>query len=1406
MAAHFLKKGVGRGFEEKSRRKAGAGGARRWISFLLAFAMVFSVAAIGLTGPVKAAQGDAALQFNEKGEFKILQIADVQDNAKNGFMDETLNLINAAIRFSKPDLVVFTGDQIQEPSSLEDAKNSIQIMTNPLVSAGIPFAVVFGNHDASSKASKKQQMEYYMSLPGCVALVNDSDYSGSANDGCGNYYLPVQSSDGTKNAFNLWFFDSLDAAGDRNSHVTQAQIDWFDQKNAELGKIPGIVFQHICVPEIYQLLEGPLAGVTKENVNASAYPEAALCENDNQFYVKKPATTGMLGEGPCPNGYSDYTAGSDQYRSWVAQGNIQGAFFGHDHLNDIVGQTDDGIVLAQCKTIGSGDNYNNNSAANDAGRVPSQALRDQLAGTNGYRTITIYEDPAGQDVLAGTNFKTESFYEKDVIHERYLELTRLEKALALTPQKAQSYYTEASWSHFMQVMAEQARVAEDAAFQAWEAYDEARQNQANAIAASIEAAYNALAAKPAQGDLDAAAAPVLLAPEIVRVGAAENGLAKVEYGNHIQTGELDYSNKTWVENEADRQIKFFKDGATNISLTAPAGVTVSGPVRQEQNGVDYLVWTITGGTATAGETLCFQINYTYQDRAYQSRAYVYVDTVISPSGWYTFTRSSKAGIYANASAFYTNVLHVSTLTGKGVYAANGTGYYNYERNYAMDSSGSGYTGADDNFIGIAEQLDADGSVYQIGRAPDGRSDIGNSAPAGRFYGLRFWSPPKGNDAVLKYWTQWRNRPEKDSGSDNGERAKSDVYVDTSVTSDLSDLGLTFSTWIPANIRSSGNSDYSMVSRGLMIRRGSAAYQTWNEELPVNETGWVHGFQKDSAVLNARGQSFVTRFSGALPKNQETVTLVSQWYDANRSYGVGVWDTLYNRTYNGYELTFHTFDKGLLRSFLEQERAANRQASSYLETGRAHDTGAGAFSRYEAALKEAYRQLYQPDTDQASIDRALDELKKWTMYDPNETDYANGDMIRRFVLELAHPQEDRIEVRYSLSEPQTTGSWLLEPTVYSILDHYQAAQIQLSGSGADGAFVVSRAGEADVSFRVLDNGAQRMPGDLIGGRDGLAKGSYTDYRMALEMLVNDETPAGTYTGKLTLTFTNPPADGSYPSTAPVDVMTIDVVLVVEEGYIITIPADTNIPFFEEHTLLGGAMANLTARVQIPSGESVGLRVASKNGYSLQTDGSAYEIPYRLDEQKQAPDESGNIQMNYDPFSGAEYTMEQPHTKTSLAVSVTADAWRAVPIDTYSDVLTFTASYSGSGNVSPTSARLRNQAAPVGGERQPVALASDLMMRPSILKNDTNTAQQGGPVVSVNAPSETTAAETAAPKEPVTTAPSMADTTPAALPEPTAAPSAATQEPVTAKPASQKETAAIPPAANSAEPEEQAEPVS
>lgn len=103
--------------------------------------------------------------------------------------------------------------------------------------------------------------------------------------------------------------------------------------------LPSLLFQHIAVPEVYDLFkEVPawqLAGV-----RGSGGHEKQRYLPDPRFIYE-----GGLREGPCsPN------RNHGQFASWRACGDIVGAFFGHDHVNDFAG-VKDGIHLVAVPAV-----------------------------------------------------------------------------------------------------------------------------------------------------------------------------------------------------------------------------------------------------------------------------------------------------------------------------------------------------------------------------------------------------------------------------------------------------------------------------------------------------------------------------------------------------------------------------------------------------------------------------------------------------------------------------------------------------------------------------------------------------------------------------------------------------------------------------------------------------------------------------------------------------------------------------------------------------------------------------------------------------------------------------------------------------------------------------------------------
>lgn len=303
----------------------------RIIAALLVAAVLFASAMP--SAAAQGAQGAGPLRFNDDGKFTILQFADCQDDILP--RRAMLRMMGEAMDVYQPDLVVFTGDNIgggSSPGYLLTAQ-AIKAVTAPVAARGIPFAIVFGNHDHESNVAEEVQLSVYQSIPGCLAYDAEPGLYG-----CANYNLPVLSSDGSKTTFNLWFFDSneYDPNGGYD-WVRDDQVAWYTQTSDALaaqngGKVPSLAFQHICPPETYQLLESVPVGT--EGSRQRFGGNWALALNNE-------VAQGTILEWPCP---SDTV--SAQFAAFVSQGDVLGVAVGHDHVNDFVG-TYHGVDIIQ---------------------------------------------------------------------------------------------------------------------------------------------------------------------------------------------------------------------------------------------------------------------------------------------------------------------------------------------------------------------------------------------------------------------------------------------------------------------------------------------------------------------------------------------------------------------------------------------------------------------------------------------------------------------------------------------------------------------------------------------------------------------------------------------------------------------------------------------------------------------------------------------------------------------------------------------------------------------------------------------------------------------------------------------------------------------------------------------------
>ena len=268
---------------------------------------------------------DKTIRFDKNGKLKILHIADTHLNYDKHF-DASIWVIAEACDVEKPDLVVLTGDNTHPNEDPEKTKKLINALMNIFESRKIPVAVTFGNHDSEGgPMSREDIMEYYQTFSCVISTDNSENFKN-----CATFNVPVLASDSDKVNFNLWVFDSGDYDEDEPRHydrVRTEQIEWYKKTAAKFKKENGgktvnsVVFQHIIVPEIYDVL--------KKSDSKQPYAIKHIY-NEEEFYMfdSEQVNYGTLNEKPCPGYYND-----GQFDALVETGDVLAMFTGHDHTN-----------------------------------------------------------------------------------------------------------------------------------------------------------------------------------------------------------------------------------------------------------------------------------------------------------------------------------------------------------------------------------------------------------------------------------------------------------------------------------------------------------------------------------------------------------------------------------------------------------------------------------------------------------------------------------------------------------------------------------------------------------------------------------------------------------------------------------------------------------------------------------------------------------------------------------------------------------------------------------------------------------------------------------------------------------------------------------------------------------------
>ena len=311
---------------------------KKIICFLLTVSVLLSFC-------VTVSAQDGTLRFGQDGKFTVLQISDPQDDHYPAY--DMVNLIKISIEQTNPDLIVFTGDIVEDSrigdlgidgeslrEGVEVEGNYEQTLANVTATCkavfseaenrDIPFTVCQGNNDYKSGVTNEDWLRIYASYENCIVFDESTDADGRID-----FNLEIKASNSDDTVFNIWLSDT------KSGEVTEEQLEWYKSESAKLkeangGKpVPSILFQHIPTSDMGFFFE-----------ECKIWDEGArLADNGKIYRLNK-----NMANGYNAGVFEPVTETSAQFKAWKECGDVMGAYFGHWHTEGFTG-TYDGIEL-----------------------------------------------------------------------------------------------------------------------------------------------------------------------------------------------------------------------------------------------------------------------------------------------------------------------------------------------------------------------------------------------------------------------------------------------------------------------------------------------------------------------------------------------------------------------------------------------------------------------------------------------------------------------------------------------------------------------------------------------------------------------------------------------------------------------------------------------------------------------------------------------------------------------------------------------------------------------------------------------------------------------------------------------------------------------------------------------------
>ncbi|MDR1330867.1 MAG: metallophosphoesterase family protein [Tannerella sp.] len=267
--------------------------------------------------------GAGDLRFNADGKFKIMQVTDTHIVRDSPHSQESVEMLRQTLEAERPDLVIFTGDVVTGPPCVA----GLEMVLAPVIERGVPWALVFGNHDDEQDLSRAQLAELVTGYPhfaGKMKKVKDVS-------GYGNYVLEIKGAARGATKALLYCMDShaysaMQPLVEGYAWLAFDQVKWYRRTSerytsANGGQpLPALAFFHIPLPEYRNASRG--------NIMAGTRLEDECAPEIN----------------------------SGMFVAMLEKGDVMGTFVGHDHVNDYI-FNHFGIALVYGRFSGSETTY-----------------------------------------------------------------------------------------------------------------------------------------------------------------------------------------------------------------------------------------------------------------------------------------------------------------------------------------------------------------------------------------------------------------------------------------------------------------------------------------------------------------------------------------------------------------------------------------------------------------------------------------------------------------------------------------------------------------------------------------------------------------------------------------------------------------------------------------------------------------------------------------------------------------------------------------------------------------------------------------------------------------------------------------------------------------------------------------